>query len=1204
MEVFKEYNEIKLVLSLQHYYRHVKNRKDEVTNKIRSSYELLYNTMSHIQENYDINIFTKSVYNSNMDELDSILVYYNFIKLKVRFIKLSIYKLRQSEIFTEILNNRLNNLIENVGTSNITDIVKFKLGIDIIDKVKKEQNLIIFYQKFFIPLSFKYNTNNKKKDNYFNITVKRTLKNITTSFRERLDGATLHLEYENHTFSIKGYFKKDPLNVIRYEGKLKDKNTDIENELKIIDIPADFKNKFIQQVSLRDYVVLGMKDILELLKKSYKDLQKYKQKTLSVLIKEFVKCSPEKQRNILTLFLMSNSDDQFLAHVIYDMIENQSYIYKEQPMAEMIYSSMHWSIQQLFKNAVKNVEDHKRKLDNLSETDISYEKRISLMKVDNSIKKKAYDRLKDLAGGKESSAKALQYLDALLKVPFNIYQKEAILSFIDSFNILLKEKMIFLKSKRNKITNNILQDELDKYIEFYEIIENNNEQSIHVFIKKSLYMLNSIAKNTDVIVKKLNVNCLNILSIELTDDILIINDEGETADIDEDGTNETPETNESNESNENNSYSDNESDVELSHGDSNDDDITMKKEKMYKILNDKTKIPNIEIIKENIIKIKKIQHLKDILIENDKMNENTLKIMQDEIHEIESNIGININKHVVPDNNIVDEEEMDMQYSSDEEIEDIEYVYIEIYNLIDKWVKYKKEKIGYLKNVNNVLDKCIYGHKDAKKQISRLIGQWMNGKMSGTCIGFCGPPGVGKTTICKNGLSKCLVDKDGKERPFSFLPLGGTSNGSLLEGHHYTYLGSTWGKIVDILINSKCMNPIIYIDELDKVSRTENGKEIISILTHLTDQSQNMEFNDRYFSGIPLDLSKAIFVFSYNDSSKIDRILKDRIHEINIKPLNKNEKIKITKNYLLPEILSMVGFNHNDITIKNNDLEFLLDNYTHEAGVRKLNEHLLILVREINLTLIMDEDDITLPYCIKTDYIKKVFSEKQLVKIKKVFPKPQTGLVNGLYATNSGIGGITIIEVLKTPSERAYTLQLTGQQGDVMKESMYCAKTLAWNLIHNNIKKDIKDDWDKNGQWGLHIHCPEGATPKDGPSAGCAITVAIISRLCGVNIRNVVAITGEIDLSGNIGQVGGISSKLEGAINAGVEKVFIPKDNEDDYNKYLKNIKDTMISSDEYSDSENEPTIVKKHLKVVLVSRIEEVLADIFTKKVKFNNIR
>ena len=142
------------------------------------------------------------------------------------------------------------------------------------------------------------------------------------------------------------------------------------------------------------------------------------------------------------------------------------------------------------------------------------------------------------------------------------------------------------------------------------------------------------------------------------------------------------------------------------------------------------------------------------------MSENTLKIMQQEINEIESNIGINIEKSDKEEKNIYSSID-DAQYVSDEEIEDLEYIYLEIFNLIDKWIKYKMEKIVYLKNVNNILDKCIYGHKDAKKQISRLVGQWMNGKMTGTCIGFCGPPGVGKQ-VCKNGLSKYLVDSDGK----------------------------------------------------------------------------------------------------------------------------------------------------------------------------------------------------------------------------------------------------------------------------------------------------------------------------------------------------------------------------------------------------------------------------------------------------------
>ena len=193
----------------------------------------------------------------------------------------------------------------------------------------------------------------------------------------------------------------------------------------------------------------------------------------------------------------------------------------------------------------------------------------------------------------------------------------------------------------------------------------------------------------------------------------------------------------------------------------------------------------------------------------------------------------------------------------------------------------------YMENVETILDKSVYGHLEAKRQIQRIIGQWINGTNSGHCFGFEGPPGVGKTSLAKKGISICLKDFNGKSRPFSFIAMGGSCNGSVLEGHSYTYVGSTWGKIVDILIDSKCMNPIIFIDELDKISKTENGKEIIGILTHLTDATQNDEFADKYFAGIKFDLSKVLFIFSYNDYNLLDPILADRIHRVKFRHLSK-----------------------------------------------------------------------------------------------------------------------------------------------------------------------------------------------------------------------------------------------------------------------------------------------------------------------------
>ena len=463
-----------------------------------------------------------------------------------------------------------------------------------------------------------------------------------------------------------------------------------------------------------------------------------------------------------------------------------------------------------------------------------------------------------------------------------------------------------------------------------------------------------------------------------------------------------------------------------------------------------------------------------------------------------------------------------------------------------------------MNDVDKILDKCTYGQINAKNQMKRIIGQWMNGNTKGQCFGLCGPPGVGKTTLCKNGLAKCLFDETGTSRPFAFLPLGGATNGSILEGHHYTYVGSTWGRIIDILIETKCMNPIIYIDELDKISKTEHGREIVSILTHITDQSQNKEYYDRYFASIPIDLSQVLFIFSYNDRDNIDRILRDRIQEISITALSTQEKLIISNNYILPEILNNVGFSSLEIIFNNEILTKIINQYTYEAGVRKLNEILYDIIRDINLKKIMDSgekdniNELKYPIIINDEIAYSVLSTYTKITEKKIGNVPKVGLVNGLYATSAGLGGITIIQVLKTISDKKLSLEkLTGNQGDVMKESMNCALTLAWNIIPDNIKKVLNENDSKEG-FGLHIHCPESSTPKDGPSAGLAITTAIISRITGIPIKNDIAMTGEVDLMGKACEIGGLHSKLQGALNAGVKLVLIPVDNKKDLDIIFK----------------------------------------------------
>lgn len=471
-----------------------------------------------------------------------------------------------------------------------------------------------------------------------------------------------------------------------------------------------------------------------------------------------------------------------------------------------------------------------------------------------------------------------------------------------------------------------------------------------------------------------------------------------------------------------------------------------------------------------------------------------------------------------------------------------------------RWNDHKVQSKKYIKQVQETLDKAVYGQHDAKKEIKRIIAQWINGEMKGYVFGFEGPPGTGKTSLAKKGIAKCL-----KDRPFAFIAMGGSSNGSTLEGHSYTYVGSTWGKIVDILRDSQCMNPIIYIDELDKISNTENGREIVGILTHLTDPSQNDEFQDKYFTGIKLDLSKVLFVFSYNDFDKIDPILADRIHRIRFNNLNNKEKKYIIENYLLPEFLDNVGLPKKSLILENNTLDFIIENYTHEAGIRSLKQKVFEIIREINLRIIMNNENIQFPYNVNKKVVENIFSNKRKILHKKISISSHVGLVNGLYATNMGTGGITIIQIFKTYSDVKLSLMITGQQGDVMKESIKCAKTIAWNLLPASIKKNTIKDLEKQ-IWGLHVHCPEASVPKDGPSAGAAITLALVSLFTNIPVRNDIALTGEIDLNGNIHVIGGLEYKIEGGKKAGVSTICYPEGNSQDI-EIIKNTNPDVLEN-------------------------------------------
>ena len=288
----------------------------------------------------------------------------------------------------------------------------------------------------------------------------------------------------------------------------------------------------------------------------------------------------------------------------------------------------------------------------------------------------------------------------------------------------------------------------------------------------------------------------------------------------------------------------------------------------------------------------------------------------------------------------------------------------------------------FMENAQKTINEAVYGLNEAKMQIMQMLGQLLtNPKSIGSAIAIHGPPGTGKTSLIKDGISKIL------NRPFAFIALGGATDSSFLEGHSYTYEGSTWGKIIQIIIDSKCMNPVIYFDELDKISDTPKGEEIAGILTHLTDTSQNNQFHDKYFSEVDFDLSKCLFIFSYNDETKVNPILRDRMYKIKTSGYDKKQKMVISNNYLLPKIREQINFKLDEIIITDEAINHIIENNcNNEDGVRNLKRCLEIIYTKLNLYRLMKpgtnlfEQDMTLkvefPFTVTKNIVDKLIKSK------------------------------------------------------------------------------------------------------------------------------------------------------------------------------------------------------------------------------------
>ncbi len=467
----------------------------------------------------------------------------------------------------------------------------------------------------------------------------------------------------------------------------------------------------------------------------------------------------------------------------------------------------------------------------------------------------------------------------------------------------------------------------------------------------------------------------------------------------------------------------------------------------------------------------------------------------------------------------------------------------------------------------------------ALRELLQLRG--VAGKVNnGAILCFAGPPGVGKTSLA-NSIAKAL------KRELVRVALGGLEDVNELRGHRRTYIGAMPGRIVQGLIEAKQMNPVVVLDEIDKVGRSFRG-DPTAVLLEILDPEQNNKFRD-YYLNFNIDLSKVVFVATANDVSAIPPALRDRMEFIELSSYTPQEKFEIAKKYLIPQELKKHGLKPGEVTLGKDVLSLIISDYTRESGVRNLRRRLADIFRKAAKRLLEGEAQ---KITVTTKNLNE-FLEKKVFEIEHADKKPQIGQVNGLAWTSVG-GDVLKIEAIRIQGKGG--LQITGSLGDVMKESAYIAFSLVKVLIDTkkikvpakiipSLPDDIKDGVKKEPsasevyrRYDLHIHVPEGATPKDGPSAGITMVTAIASILTDTKVRSDVAMTGEITLSGRVLPIGGLKEKLIAAHKAGIKTALIPRKN---YERDLGDI----------------PQDVKKDMQIVPVDVIEDVLKNAFVAK-------
>lgn len=430
----------------------------------------------------------------------------------------------------------------------------------------------------------------------------------------------------------------------------------------------------------------------------------------------------------------------------------------------------------------------------------------------------------------------------------------------------------------------------------------------------------------------------------------------------------------------------------------------------------------------------------------------------------------------------------------------------------------------------------------------------------GTILCFYGPPGVGKTSLA-NSIAKAI------KRKLVRIALGGLEDVNELRGHRRTYIGAMPGRIIQGLIEAKEMNPLIVLDEIDKVGRSYRG-DPTSVLLEILDPEQNHAFRD-YYTNFDVDLSQAIFIATANDISTIPAPLRDRMEFIAISSYTPQEKYEIAKKYLIPQELKKHGLSQNELNISTPALKQVIEKYTREAGVRSLRHKIAQIMRKSAILILKGSEFVSITPKNLNEFLDKIVFE-----ISPADKQHSVGVVNGLAWTSVG-GDVLKIEAIKIKGKGALTL--TGSLGEVMKESVHIAHSVVKVLLDNKVLKQ-KNTAKKTSSktpiyqsYDIHLHVPEGATPKDGPSAGIAMACVIASILTDSKINASVAMTGELTLQGKVLAIGGLKEKLIAAHKAGIQRAIIPQKN---YERDLKDI----------------PKEVQQKLEIIGVSDIQEVL--------------